>query len=110
VTDREILAAALRWHTAHEVRLSIGATKRRNEKSLKEYGDAQFNTYAPTYRESCRIRTAASDAAEQLTPAKSVELAALRELAKVCARVRGNQKQVDDANEVIDVEVKLLSG
>ena len=77
MNDREILAAVLRWHTAHEARLAIGATKRRNEKALNGYGDNQFNPYAPTYRESCRIRTAASDAAEQLTPAKRKELAAL---------------------------------
>jgi len=108
MNERVILAAVLRWHTAHEARMAIGATKRRNEKALKAYGDDQFNPFAPTYSESCRVRTAADDAAGQLTQAKSKELAALRELAKVCARVRGSQRQVEDAAHVIDVEVRLL--
>ena len=109
MNDREILAAVLRWHTAHEARMAIGATKRRNEKALKAYGDNQFNPFAPTYRESCRVRTAADDAAEQLTQAKRKELAALRGLAKVCAKVRGSQRQVEDAAHVIDGEVRLLA-
>jgi hypothetical protein len=49
------------------------------------------------------------DLSARVTVAKRVELAALRELAKVCARVRGNQSRVDDASEVLDVEVKLLT-
>jgi hypothetical protein len=109
MTDREILTAVLRWSTAYEARRAIGAEKRRNEKVLKEFGDQQFNPYAPTYNESCRVRTAASDASERLTPARRKELAALRELAKVCAKVRVQQRQVDDTSDVIDVDVKLLT-
>jgi hypothetical protein len=95
VTGGEILAAALRWHTAHITRMEATNANNlsiRDRKKRTGFGGADGEL-------SCRV-----------TAAKRVELAALRELAKVCARVRGNQKQVDDANEVIDVEVKLLSG
>ncbi len=105
MNDREILATALRWHTAHQNRRAIGAEKRRNEKALKEFGDQQFNPYAPTYRESCRVRDAASDAAQRLTPARRKELAALRDLARACTQARGELRQVDDASEVIDVKL-----
>ena len=108
--NREILAAALRWSTAYEARRAIGAEKRRNEKALKEFGDQQFNPRAPTYNESCRVRAAADSAAERLTPARRRELAALRELSRVCTKVRDSQREVADAAEVLDVDVKLLTG
>ncbi len=109
MTDHEILTAALRWSSAYQNRRAIGAEKRRNENALKAFGDNQFNPYAPTYRESCRVRDAASDAAQRLTAARRKEQAALRELAKVCAKVRDSQRQVADAAEVLDVDVKLLT-
>jgi hypothetical protein len=48
------------------------------------------------------------DLSRRVTAAKRIELAALRELAKVCAKVRGHQTQVDDARQVVDVHVRLL--
>ena len=107
MNDREILAAALRWHTAHVRRLEIGAIKRRMDNATKEAYDRNgFHPSDPRYLEACRVRNAASDAAERLTPAKRTELAALRELAAICAKERGKQQQVSDA-DVIDVPVRI---
>ena len=36
MNDREILAACLRWHTAHAHCLEIGAKQRRHQKEQKE--------------------------------------------------------------------------
>jgi hypothetical protein len=94
VNDREILVATLRWHTAHEARRAIGTEHNRFKTEQKKntgFGGADY------------------EISRRVTAAKRVELAALRELAKVCVRVRSNQKQVVDAKEIIDVEVKMLS-
>ena len=87
MNDREILAACLRWHTLHVHRLEIGAEQRQYQKEQKERTGFGGSDYAISQR---------------LTAAKRLELAALRQLAKVCAKVRGNQQQVSDA-DVIDV-------
>lgn len=109
MNDREILAAALRWSTAYEARRAIGAEKRRHEKALKGFDQSvTLAFFTPAGREYSRIQTAAAIAAERLTPARRKEQAAMRDLAKVCAKVRGNQHQVDDAREVIDVGSRLL--
>lgn len=94
MNDREILAAALRWHTAHTIRLEAGSASNKfksDEKKRTGFGGAD-----------CEL-------SRRVTVAKRIELAALRELARACAKVRSNQKQVDDASEVIDVEVRLLT-
>lgn len=95
MTDREILAATLRWHRAHETRM-------------------EATTASNKFKSDSKKRTgfggADCDLSARVTAAKRVELATLRELAKVCAKVRGHQTQVDDAHQVIDVEVKLLEG
>ena len=91
MNDREILAACLRWHTAHVRRLEIGAEQRRYQTEQKQrtgFGGSDF------------------EISQRLTAAKRPELAALRALAKVCANVRGNQQQVSDA-DVIDVPMLL---
>ncbi|MDD2883079.1 MAG: hypothetical protein PHQ58_21920 [Rhodoferax sp.] len=94
MNDREILAATLRWHTAHMTRM-------------------EATTASNKFKSDSKKRTgfggADRDLSARVTAAKRVELAALRDLAKVCAKVRGHQKHVDDANEVMDVEVKLLT-
>jgi len=95
MNDRAILTAALRWHTAHTARMDASTASNRfktDEKKRTGFGGADRELSA------------------RVTQAKRVELAALRELAKVCASVRDGQKQVDDAAEVIDIEVKLLAG
>lgn len=91
MNDREILAACLRWHTAHARRLAIGAEQRRYQSEQKQ-----------------RIGFGGSDyeISQRLTAAKRVELAALRVLAKLCAKVRGKQHQLSDA-AVIDVPMRL---
>jgi hypothetical protein len=91
MNDREILAAALRWHTAHKRRLEIGAEQRRYQAEQK-----QRNGFGGSD----------SEIGQRLTASKRVELAALRALAKVCAGVRGSQKHTVDA-DVIDVPMLL---
>lgn len=89
MSDREIIAAALRWHTLHERRMVIGADQRR-------------------YQQTQKLRTgfggSDSGISQRLTAAKRLELASLRHLAKLCASVRG--QQIDDA-DVIDVPMRL---
>lgn len=68
MNDREILAATLRWHTAHARRLEIGAEQRRYQSEQKQrtgFGGSDF------------------EISQRLTAAKRPELAALRQLAKV---------------------------
>jgi hypothetical protein len=87
--DHEILTAALRWHSAHVHRLAISAEQRRFQTDAKQ-----------------RTGFGGSDCGigQRLTAAKRPELAALRALAAICARVRGNR--IDDA-DVIDAPVLL---
>jgi len=85
VNDREILAACLRWHTAHVRRLEIGAEQRRYQMEQKQrtgFGGSSL------------------EIGERLTAAKRPEQAALRALAAICAKVRSSH--IDDA-DVIDV-------
>ncbi|MBC7548276.1 MAG: hypothetical protein H7224_06500 [Polaromonas sp.] len=92
MNDREILTATLRWYTAHEARMKATTISNRFKSERKKrtgFGGADFELSA------------------SVTAAKRVELAALRELAKVCAKVRGHQRDVDDAYQV--VEQTLLS-
>lgn len=91
MNDRELINAALLWHTAHARRLAVGREKRRLDAQLKAGGDDGW----------CLQRSVQqSEAGRQLTELKRRELAALRELAKACARQRG---QLDVA-DVIDLD------
>ena len=95
MNDRAIIAAALRWHTAHMTRLEASAASNKfkaDSKRLTGFGGSDFALSA------------------RVTSFKRAEQAALRELAKVCATVRSSQKHVDDAAQVLDVEVRLLTG
>ncbi|WP_295993475.1 hypothetical protein [Rugamonas sp.] len=87
--DRELIHAALMWHAAHARRLAIGAEKRRLDKLLKTEG---LSIFSPAY-------TQQGNAARQLTELKRKELAALRALAKACAKQRGRL----DVADIIDV-------
>ena len=91
MNDREILAACLRWHTAHVRRLEIGAEQRRYQREQKQRNGFGGSDYA---------------IGQRLTAAKRPELAALRDLAKLCAKVRG--RHIDDA-DVVDVPVLIAS-
>ena len=89
MNDREILAACLRWHTAHTARLVIGAEQRRYQQTQMQrtgFGGSDFGI------------------SQRLTAAKRLEQSALRDLAKLCTSVRG--QQIDDA-DVIDVPMRL---
>ncbi len=91
MNDREILAACLRWHTLHVHRLEIGAEQRCYQKEQKQrtgFGGSDL------------------EIGRRLTAAKRLELAALRQLAKVCQKMRSSQQQVSDAS-VIDVPMRL---
>lgn len=94
MNDREILAAALRWHRAHEVRLAAGTVSNRFKSEQKRtigFGGADLYL------------------SQRVTAAKRVELVALRELARACVKARGELRQVDDANQVLDCDIKLTS-
>lgn len=101
MNDRLILAAALRWHSAYEARLIIGAEKARQQKAEREAYHAGRSTWS--------IHPSSYEIGLRLTPAKRKELSAMRELAKVCKKVRSSQRQVEDAAQVIDVEVLHIS-
>lgn len=95
--DRELIHAALHWHAAHARRMSIGTEKRRLDKEIKAEGfDVMFSP----------ARAQQGNAARQLTELKRRELAALRLLAKVCAK----QREHFDLADVIDLDgaVRLL--
>ena len=89
MSEREIVAAAIRWHKANTTRLIVSAEKRREQQHSK-----QTRGYA----------TASTATDKHHTEAKRLELAALRALAKACAKVRG--QQIDD---VVDVSLLQLS-
>jgi len=99
MSDNELTAAALRWHTAHVRRLAVGKEKRRIDAQLRAGGDGGW----------CLQRVIQqSEAGHQLTELKRKELAALRELAKACAKQRGHLQ----ASDVIELDgiVVLLAG
>lgn len=90
MNDRQIVAAALRWHTLQAQRLAIGAEQRRYIQAQK-----QHTTFGGS----------SVEIGKRLTAAKRLELAALRELAKLCATARG--QQVEEA-KVIDAPALLI--
>ena len=91
MNDRELINAALLWHSAHARRLAVGREKRRLDAQLKAGGDDGW----------CLQRSVQqSEAGRQVTELKRRELAALRELAKACARQRGRL----DVADVIDLD------
>lgn len=90
--DREITAAALRWHTAHLARLVASAASNKftsESKRLTGFGGSD-----------CALSA-------RVTSLKRTEQAAMRDLAKACAKARS--QHVDDAAQVLDVDVKLLT-
>ncbi|SEO43746.1 hypothetical protein SAMN05428959_10814 [Duganella sp. CF517] len=99
MNDRELTNAALLWHTAHARRLAVGKEKRRLDAKLKAGGDDGWSLQRSIQQ---------SEAGRQVTELKRKELAALRALARVCAKQRGHLQAAD----VIDVDgtVVLLAG
>ncbi|PVX38200.1 hypothetical protein [Janthinobacterium sp. 78] len=97
--DLQLTHAALLWHTAHERRMSIGTEKRRLDKEIKAEGNGCL--FSPLYQQQLNI-------GRQLTKAKRKELAALRLLAKACAKQRGHF----DLADIIDLDgaITLLPG
>lgn len=98
MNDRELINAALLWHTAHARRLAKGREKRRLDAQLKANRDDGWSLQRSVQQ---------SEAGRQVTELKRRELAALRELAKACARQRGRL----DVADVIDLNgaVTLLA-
>jgi|JI10StandDraft_1071094.scaffolds.fasta_scaffold141700_4 hypothetical protein len=95
--DHEILAAALRWHTVYIKRLTIGAENARRQKAERaDYRDGHRRYFGSSSGETGPL----------LMAIKRTELAALRNLAKVCAKVRTNQNDVVDI-DMIDVAMPL---
>ena len=92
MNNSEIVVAALRWHTAHEKRMVIGAEKRKLEKAVKGLD----------WHQSWQLRAREGEIAILLTRAKRLELTALRALGKACEKQRGRIAQADDAELVIE--------
>lgn len=93
MNDREIVAAALRWHTARTHRLLVGAQKRRADE-LEGFGALCLQM----------------EKAGELTQARRVEQTALRILAKGCKEHREHLGMVEDADMVIDgqfIEIEM---
>jgi hypothetical protein len=95
MTEREILAAVLRWSTAYEARRAICAEQyryMRDRKKLTGFGGSSV------------------EIGQRLKSARRKEQAAIRDLAKICAKVRRDQKRSVDATYTIDdLPVKLLT-
>ncbi|MBB3118367.1 hypothetical protein [Pseudoduganella violacea] len=83
--DQELTTAALRWHAVHVRRLAAGKEKRKLDTQLKANGISAFS----------RLHAQQSETALQLTTLKRKELAALRALAKACAKQRGHLLDAD---------------
>jgi len=91
-THMEIVAAALRWHTARQKRLEIGTAQRRYQEDSKRrtgFGGSSLNI------------------GPHLTEARRLELAAARALFKLCEAERVGLGAVTDAG-VVDVVAVLL--
>lgn len=86
MNDNELTATALRWHTAHLRRLAVGKEKRRIDAQLRTGGDGEWCLQRVIQR---------NESGRQLTELKRKELAALRELAKACAKQRGHLQAAD---------------
>lgn len=93
--NRELIHAALQWHAVDIRRMATGAEKGRLDKLLKA---ERLSVFSSAY-------TQQGTAARQLTELKRKELAALRLLAKACARQRVH---FDQADVVLDGVVTLL--
>ncbi len=89
--DRELRATALRWHTTYIRRLEIAAEQRR---------------YQLVQKQSAGFAGSSVEIGQRLTAAKRLELAALRKLASMCAKVRS--AHIDDA-DVVDVPFLRLA-
>jgi hypothetical protein len=100
MNEREILASVLRWHTVHTKRLTIGAENARRLKAERaDYRDGKRHYFGPS----------SGDTGPLLKAIKRTELAALRDLAKICAKVRTSQNDVADA-DVIDLPLLIGNG
>jgi hypothetical protein len=89
--DPDVVVVALRWHRAHEARMK--ATTANNKFTTDKKKPTGFGG------SDCEL-------SRKVTAAKRVELAALRELARACAKVRDCQRHVSDA-DVIDVVAQI---
>ena len=93
--NRELTNAALRWHVAHAQRLEVSRIKRRIDAQMRAGGDDGW----------CVQRCVEQNETDrQLAQAKRREQAALRELAKACARQRENLQTAD----VIDLDDAVM--
>lgn len=100
MNDRELIHAALQWHAAHARRMTAGAEKRRLDRVIKAEGfDVMFSA----------ARSRQIVVARELTELKRRELAALRALAKACAKQRGNLASAD-VIDLGDGATLLLAG
>jgi hypothetical protein len=104
------LQSACGFTAMHSSTSHTRTTRRCSSRTSRELpyriADQQFNVFSSTYRHTCLLRDEASQAAIHLTVARKRERAAMRDLAKVCAKVREGQSHVPNA-DVIDVPMRL---
>lgn len=79
--ENQIMAACLRWHTAQQHRMEVGAELREIRKSNR---DVPY-----------LLQKSDMDASRRLTAAKRRERAALRKLAALCAEMRDGNRQAE---------------
>jgi len=95
MTETQITAAALRWFTARQRRMTIGAVQRQYQKARKAqtgFGGADF------------------DISHHHQQAKRQELQAAKALAKAFEQHRGHLRRADDASLVLDVLALEMTG
>lgn len=88
--EARITAAALRWFTARQRRLAVGAEQRQYQKERKALTGFGGSDYDISLRHQ---------------QAKRLELAAARALAQACDQHRGHLNRADDAALVLDTRV-----
>jgi len=79
MNDREIIVAALRWHTVRARRLAIGREKRVADRM-----------------DGLRGLQLQNETSRRLTRAKQCEQAALRTLGRACETQRGGAELIED--------------
>ena len=101
----DIATAALRWHTARDRRLAAGAEKRLADAAYKTRWTGDF---AASMSVSHRLTCADAAAAET----RRQERAAVRALAKACAKARNDLQAVDvlEAEPVRRPKSQVIAG
>ncbi|MDM5178483.1 hypothetical protein PO883_14895 [Massilia sp. DJPM01] len=95
MSARDVTHAALKWHAIHAHRMALNAKRLALEKEVRlRPGGLKWDAGYWTY----------SDVKAQITATKHKERAALKVLAKACAKQRAEFEQA----EIVDVDVRMV--